>query len=88
MSPQIQYCTYSTLAELVSKYTSGGDTHCNSNRTYPHRGPGERASYYTRIEVASCEALRVGRVLRREHLALDPVEGPDGRQVDLAQADS
>ena len=56
-------------------------------RTPTPRGPAARGRP-TRLEVGSCEALRVGRVLRREHLALDPVEGPDGRQVDLAQADS
>ena len=87
-SPQIQILYYSTIAELVSTRQVVTHTVTLTARTHTARPRGERASYYTRIEVASCEALRVGRVLRREHLALDPVEGPDGRQVDLAQADS
>ena len=52
--------------------------------TYPPRARREGVS---RIETVA-RSRRVGRDLRREHVALDRVEGPDGRQVDLAQAES
>ena len=57
-------------------------THTHIACTAPARG------CLTNRDRCSHKALRVGRILRGEHVALDPVEGPDGRQVDLAQAES